>query len=138
MSSARSASPPPVVPASRAFAGTTGELKPGYAAVQIVFVGAFDFRGDDFADLQRTPAREINRAVNVRRIGFGAALRYGRTDFVDDDLLPGADLALQPARGNLLLPRHQRVPALLLDVFRHGIAERIRRSARDRLIFEAT
>jgi hypothetical protein len=28
----------------------------GDAAVQIVFIRALDFRGDDLADLQRTPA----------------------------------------------------------------------------------
>src|ERR1700682_3502524 len=95
------------------------------ATVQIVFVGAFDFRGDDFACSQRTAAGDIDRAIDPRRVGLGAASRYGRTDFVDDDLLPRADLALQPARRNLLLPRHQRVPALLLDLFRHRVAERI-------------
>ena len=37
-----------------------------------------------------------------------------------------------------MLPCHQRIPALLLDVLGHGTTERIRRGARDRLIFEAT
>src|ERR1700704_6518482 len=111
--------------------------EPRDAAVQIVFVRALDFRGDDFAGSQWTAAGDIDRAIDPRRVGLGAAFRYGRTDFVDDDLLPRADLALQPARRNLLLPRHQRIPAFLLDLFGHGTAERVRRSAGDRLIFEA-
>ena len=43
------------------------------AAVQIVLVGAFDFGGDDLADLQRTPAGEVDRAVDLRRVRLGAA-----------------------------------------------------------------
>src|SRR5207253_8978037 len=77
------------------------------------------------------------RAVDLWRVGPGATFRNGRPDFVDDDLLPRADLALQPAGGDLLLPRHQRVPALLLDLVGHGIADRDRGSARNRLISEA-
>src|SRR5580698_1878381 len=88
----------------------------GDAAVQIVFVRALDPGGDDFADAQRPAAGEIDRAIDLRRIRPGAALCNGRTDFVDDDLLPRADLALQPSRGDLLLPCHQRIPALLLDI----------------------
>jgi hypothetical protein len=34
----------------------SGKLKSRDAAVQVILVGAFDFRGDDFADAQRTPA----------------------------------------------------------------------------------
>src|SRR5882724_9649711 len=118
--------------------GMSRELEPRDAAVQIVFVGALDSCGYDFAGSQRTTAGDIDRAIDPRRVRLGAALRYGRTDFVDDDLLPRADLALQPARRNLLLPRHQRVPAFLLDRVGHGVAERVRRRTGDRLIFEAT
>src|SRR5712691_1059990 len=118
--------------------GMSSASEPRDTAVEIVFVRALDFRGDDFAGSQRTTAGDIDRAVDPGRVGLGAAFRYGRTDFVDDDLLPRADLALQPARRNLLLPRHQRIPALLLDRVGQGVAERLRRRTRDRLIFEAT
>src|SRR5215470_14328706 len=40
------------------------------AAVQIVFVGPLDLCGDDHADLQRPAARQIDRAVDVGRIGL--------------------------------------------------------------------
>ena len=73
----------------------------------------------------------------MRRVRLGASLRHRRTDLVDNDLLPRANLALQPSRGNLLLPRHQRVPALLLDLVGHGVADRVRRGTCDRLVFEA-
>src|ERR1700722_6365883 len=123
--------------AGRETAGLRGELEPDHAAVQIVGIGAFDLRRDDLADAQRTTAGDIERAIDLRRVGLRTALRYGRPDLIDDDLLPRAYLALQPARGNLLLPRHQRVPALLLDILGHRITERIRRRSRDRLILEA-
>jgi hypothetical protein len=44
-------------------------LKPCDAAVQVVLIRALDLRGDDFADLQRTPAREVDRAVDLGRVG---------------------------------------------------------------------
>jgi len=57
---------------------TTGAVKgawsePRDAAVQIVLIRALDFGGDDLADPQRPPAREIDRAVDLRRVGFRAA-----------------------------------------------------------------
>ena len=39
-------------------------------AVQIVFVGTLDLRGDDLADLERPAARQIDRAVDLRRVGL--------------------------------------------------------------------
>src|SRR6185295_11251032 len=60
----------------------------GDAAVQVVFVRALDLRGDDLAHLQRTAASEIDRAVDLRRVGLRAALCHRRPDFVDDHLLP--------------------------------------------------
>jgi hypothetical protein len=44
-------------------------LESRYAAVQVVLIRALDLRGDDFADLQRTPAREVDRAVDLGRVG---------------------------------------------------------------------
>src|ERR1700712_2668965 len=37
----------------------------GYAAVQVVLIGPFDLRRDDFADAQRAAARDIDRAVDL-------------------------------------------------------------------------
>ena len=107
------------------------------ATVQIVWVGPFDFGGDDLADAQRPAAGEVDRAVDLGRVCPGTTLRHGRSDFVDDDLLARTDLALQAMRRDLLLSRHQRVPALLLDLVRHGVAECIRGCAGHRLVFEA-
>src|SRR4051812_44030576 len=84
--------------------------KPRHGPVQVVFVGALDLGGDDVADAQRAAAGDVDVAVDLRRIRLGAALRNAGADFVDDHLLAGADLALQPSRGDLLLPRHQRIP----------------------------
>src|SRR6185312_5605393 len=91
----------------------------GDAAVQIVLVGAFDFGGDNVTDVQRAAAGEVDRAVDLGGVCPGTTLRHGRPDLVDDDLLARADLALQAMRRDLLLSRHQRVPALLLDLVRH-------------------
>src|ERR1700738_18847 len=120
-----------------AMAGDVKASEAGNAAVQVVFVGALDFRGDDFTGSKRTAARQIHRAIDLRRVRLRASLRDGRADFVDDDPLPGADLALEPARGNFLLPRHQRIPTLLFCLVGHGMTECVRSSARDRLVFEA-
>jgi hypothetical protein len=49
-------------------------LKARYAAVQIVGVGAFDLRRDDLADAQRTPAGDIDRAIDLRRVRLRTAL----------------------------------------------------------------
>src|ERR1700692_4611786 len=89
-----------------------------HAAVQIVGIGALDLRRDDLAGAQRTTAGDIARAIDLRRVSLRTALRYRGADLIDDDLLPRAYLAFQPACRNLLLPRHQRIPALLLDVLR--------------------
>ncbi len=45
----------------------------GDAAVQIVFVRSLDPGGDDLADPQRTTARDVDRAVDLRRVRLGAA-----------------------------------------------------------------
>src|SRR5262249_5728319 len=112
-------------------------LKSRDAAVQVVCVGAFDLRGDNLADLQRAAAREIDAAVDLGCVGLRPAPGNGRSDLIDDDLLPRADLALEAARRNLLLARHQRVVALLLDPVGDCAWQRIRRCTRDRLVFEA-
>src|SRR5258708_2467380 len=126
---------------ARPYIASAGRVKcvrsePRHAAMQVVGIRALDFRGDDFTHAQRAPARDIDRSVDVGRVGFGAALRDGRTDLVDDDLLPRADLALQTLRENRLLARHQRLPALRLDSFRHAMPDGVGRGAGYRFIFE--
>ena len=44
--------------------------EPRDPAVQVVLIGALDHRGDDLADLQRAAATEIDRAVDLRRVGL--------------------------------------------------------------------
>ena len=43
-------------------------------AVQIILIRTLDFGRDDLADLQRPTAGNIDCAVDLRGIGFGAAL----------------------------------------------------------------
>ena len=57
--------------------------------------------------------------------------------FVDDDLLAGADLLLQPARGDRLLLLHEAVIALFFHFLRHGSREIVGDRALYRLVFEA-
>ena len=51
-----------------------GPLVADHAAVKIVGVGALDLHGRDFADPQRPMARDMDDAVDLRRVGFAAAL----------------------------------------------------------------
>src|SRR5262249_31309592 len=103
--------------AKRAISGAvTLPLEPDRGAVQVVVVGAFDLHGRDLADAQRTAAGDIDRAVDVGRVGAAASLGDARADFVDDHLLPRADLPLQAPRGDRLLALHETMPALLLDL----------------------
>src|ERR1700722_14840196 len=106
-------------------------------AVQIVGVGALDLHRRDFADPQRPVARDIDRAVDLRRVRLAAALCDARADLIDDDALAIADFTLEPARGNCLLLRHEAVPALFLDLGRHRRAEIVGRGAGDRLVAKA-
>src|SRR5580704_9838441 len=93
--------------------------EPDRGAVQIIVVGALDLDRGDLADPQRTAARNIDGAVDLRRVAFAPALGHGRPDRIDDDLLAGADLALEPARRDRLLMPHQAMPALLLHLVGH-------------------
>ena len=111
-------------------------IESDHAAVQVVFVRALDLHVRDLADPERPPARDIDAAVDLRRVGLAAALGDGRSDFVDDDLLPRADLALQPLRRDRLLVLHEAMPALLLHFTGNGRGKIVRRRARDRLVFE--
>src|SRR6202035_1499246 len=90
-------------------------------AVQVIGIGAFDFNSRDLANAQRSATFHKNRAVDLWRVAFAAALgAAGATtvhaDLVDDDLLAGADPALEALGGDALLSLHEAVPALFLDV----------------------
>src|SRR5262249_60211804 len=75
-------------------------------------------------------------AVDLRCVSFAAAFGSGRADLVDDDLLTGADVALEAACRDRLLALHEAVPALLLDLIRHGLAEIVGRRVLYGLIAE--
>src|SRR5215831_20543129 len=77
-------------------------------------------------------------AVDLRCVAFAAAFGSGRADLVDDDLLTGADMALEAARRDRLLALHEAVPALLFNFVRHGIAKIVGGRAFYRFVAEAT
>src|SRR5580704_9154091 len=107
--------------------------------MQVVSVGALDLDGSDFADTQRAAACDMNRTVDLRRVTLAAALGQARfaIDCIDDHALAVADLALEPLFGNVLLARHETMPALLFHLGRHQRGEIIGERAVDRLIAEA-
>src|SRR6516165_4242827 len=98
--------------------GTRASLKADGGAVQVVFVGALDLDGGDLADAQRAAAVDVDGAVDLGGVAFAAALGDGRADRVDEHLLAGSELALEPARGDFALVLHQAMPALFLDLCR--------------------
>src|SRR5215210_7727588 len=106
--------------------------------MKIVLVRSFDPGGDNLTDAQRPAAGNVDGAVDLRGVRLGATFGNGGTDFIDDNLLARANFALQPAGRNFLLPCDECILALLLDLLRHRLAERVRRGSGDRLIFEAT
>src|SRR6266403_544161 len=101
------------------------ELKPDGCPVQIVLIRALDLHSRDLADPQRPSARHIHRAVDLGRVAFATALGDARTGRIDDHLLATADLALEPARGHLLLARHARMRS---SVFSCAAGRRMRLS----------
>src|SRR5262245_30380846 len=111
--------------------------EPHGRAVQIVLIGALDLDGRDLAYPQRPAARDIDRAVDLRRVALAAAFGDGRTSLVDDHLLAGTDLALEAARRHRLLARHEAVPARFLDIVRDESGEVVGDGALDGLVTEA-
>src|SRR6202035_3799356 len=103
----------PAMTRRRHLAQVSALSEPDRGAVQVVVVGALDLDGGDLAYAQRPVALHIDRAVDLRRVALAAALGDRRPDRVDDDLLAGAELALEPPRRDRLLMRHQAMPALL-------------------------
>src|SRR5215831_20315557 len=75
-------------------------------------------------------------AVDLRCVAFAAAFGSGRADLVDDDLLTGADMALEAARRDRLLALHEAVPALLFDLIRHSLGKIVGSRALHRLVAE--
>src|SRR5262249_18769467 len=102
---------------------TTPELEPDGCSVQIVLIGTLDLHARNFTNAQRPSARDIDRAVDLRRIALAAPLGDARAGRIDDHLLATADLALEPPRRHLLLARHEPVPARLFDVVRNERGE---------------
>src|SRR5215204_5116700 len=94
MSITRSVDSDAAVSAQRA----EGASEPHRRAVQIVSVRSLDLHVGDLADSQGPPARDIDGAVDLRSVGFAAALGDGRPDFVDDHLLASADFPFQAPR----------------------------------------
>src|SRR5262249_4539867 len=104
---------------------------PPHRAMQVVFAGALDPHRRDLALPQRAAARDVDNAVDLRRVAAGAPLGRGRpgagrvrlaagaVNLVDDHLLTRADPAPETSRGNRLLMPHEAMPPLLFHPLRH-------------------
>src|SRR5262249_33253946 len=121
------------------------KLIPHRRAVQVVFVRALDPDGGDLAQAQRAAARDMDSAVDLRRIAAGAALGCHRAggarlsaarNLVDDHLLAAADLALEAPPRDRLLMLHEAVPALFRLVG-DGRSDLVGERALHRLVAEA-
>src|SRR5262249_5298253 len=110
---------------------------PDHRAIQIVSIGALDLHGGEFADPQWPARRHVGRAVDLRGIALGSAFGPTVADFINDDLLAGADVALEAARRDRLLALHQTAPARFLHVIRHRRREIVGSGAFHRLVAEA-
>src|SRR5882672_10130097 len=104
--------------------------------MQIVSVGALDLHGGEFADPQRPARRHVDRAIDLRGVALAAAFGPTAADFVNDDLLAGADVALETARRDRLLALHEAAPALLLHLIRYRLGEIVGDRAFHRLVAE--
>src|SRR6476646_7826164 len=112
------------------------ELEAHSHAVQVVLVGALDLHGRYFTDTERPPACDIDRAIDLRRVGRRAPLGDGRPDLVDNHFLTRSDLALEAPCRNFLLRLHEAVPALLLYVSGNRRAHVVGGRALYMLVFE--
>src|SRR5215813_6521225 len=109
---------------------------PHYGAMQIVRIGALDLHSGEFTNPQRPTRRHMDGAVDLRCVALGAAFGTTVANLVDDDLLAGADAALEAARRDRLLAPHETVPAFLLDLIRHGRGQIVGSRALHRLVAE--
>ncbi len=105
--------------------------------MQVVSVGALDLHGGEFAHPQRPARRHTDSAVDLRSVALAAALGPTGADLINDDLLAGADVALEAARRDRLLALHEAVPALFFDLIRHSLGKIVGSRAFHRLVAEA-
>src|SRR5208282_2127399 len=105
---------------------------------QIVGVGAVDPDRHDVAGAQRPAGRDVDGAVDLRRIALGAALRLRRAAFVDDDFEALADFRREFLRADRLDALHEALVPARLDVVGHGLkAEIVGGRSLDRLVRES-
>src|SRR5712671_1940631 len=109
---------------------------PDHGAEEVIIIGALDLHGGEFAHPQRPARRQVDRAVDLGSVTLGSAFGPTVADFIDDDLLSRADVALKAARRDRLLALHETVPALFFDLIRHGLGEIIGSGAFHRLVAE--
>src|SRR5215471_11831338 len=112
--------------------------EPHCGPVQIVLIRPVDPDRGNLPDTQRAARGNVDGAVDLRSVPLAATLGDRRPDLVDDDLLAGTNLALEPFRRNRLLTLHEAMPALLFHVICNERREIVRRRTLDRLIAEAT
>src|SRR5258708_16702322 len=97
--------------------------------MQVVSVGALDLHGGEFAPPQRPARRHTDSAVDLRSVALAAALGPTGADLINDDLLAGADVALEAARRDRLLARHEAVAAPFFYLIRHSLRKSVGRRA---------
>src|SRR5260370_18370085 len=89
--------------------------------MQVVSVGALDLHGGEFAHPQRPARRHMDSAVDLRSVALAAALGPTGADLINDDLLAGADVALEAARPERPLALHEAGPVLFFYLSRHSL-----------------
>ena len=77
-------------------------------------------------------------AVDIRRIGHGAANDGATADIIDNDRLRGANFRTQFFGADCLLSLHEFVPAFFFHIFGHMSGNVIGRRPFDRFLFETT
>src|SRR5690606_18199552 len=105
-------------------------------AVQVVFVRIGDAHADQAARADRPLGLYVHVAVDLGRIGAGAAHDAFVGRFIDQHIDFAADAGLQARRRNLLLVFHEAFPAFLLDLVGHRAVQRVGRRALYRRILE--
>src|SRR5690606_17749538 len=104
---------------------------------QVIFVRLHHLGADDVAGLHARFAVKEHAAVDLWRIPGRAADGAFLIDLVDQHLDGAALLLAHQIAADLLLCGHEAMPALLLDLLRHGARQVIGGSALDGLVLEA-
>src|SRR5262245_56535918 len=78
----------------------------------------------------------MDRAVDLWGIALGSASGPTVAGLINNDLLAGADVALEAAPRDRLLALHETMPAFFLDLIRHGLGKIVGRGACHRLVAE--